>query len=216
VAGHPPHPARRDPGQVLSAARGPLPILQRWWFWAALIAALWCFPLYKSLTAPLPPRLPGEDGPPLSATLPDELGGTTDLSLLHNRVLVLTTLPLAEAHARDVTWEELVKLRKHLRGLDKALEYVIFAQGGAAEDLKGWLDEHRAPRPELHFAIDADGAAWRRLAEQAGAPSAEFLLLDRHGRVRGTYGADPADIDRLIEQTGQLSNWIGEDRQPPP
>lgn len=189
-------------------------MLQRWWFWAALIAALWSFPLIKSFTAPLPPRLPGEDGPSLSASLPDERGGTTDLSLLRNRVLVVTPLPLAEARARDLTWEELVKLRKRLRGLDKALEYVVLAQGGAADDLKAWLDEHRAPRPELHFAMDADGATWRRLASQADAPSAEFLLLDRHGRVRGAYGAEPAEIDRLVEHAGQLSNWIGEDKAP--
>jgi hypothetical protein len=117
-------------------------------------------------------------------------------------VLIVTPLPLAEARARDLTWEELVKLRKRLRGLDKALEYVVFAQGGTAADLLSWLDEHRAPRPELHFAVDADGATWRRLAGQAGAPSAEFLLLDRHGRVRGSYGADPAEIDRLVGTRG--------------
>ena len=147
------------------------------------------------------------------AELPDERGGTMALDGLRGRVLIVTPLPLAESRARDLTWEELVKLRKRLRGLDKALEYVVLGQGGAAQDLRAWLEEHHAPRPELHFGVD-DGSTWKRLAAQADAPSAEFLLLDRHGRVRGSYGADPAEIDRLVEHAGQLANWPDEDRAP--
>jgi hypothetical protein len=208
MAGHPSHPEFRG---RLSTGRAPLAILQRWWFWTALIAALWSFPLIKSLRAPLPPRLPGEDGPALMAELPDERGGTMVLDGLRGRVLIVTPLPLAEARARDLTWEELVKLRKRLRGLDKALEYVILGQGGTADDLRAWLEEHHAPRPELHFGLD-DGATWRRLTAQADAPGAEFLLLDRHGRIRGVYGAEAAELDRLVEHAGQLCNWPAEDR----
>jgi hypothetical protein len=127
-------------------------------------------------------------------------------------VLIVTPLPLAESRARDLTWEELVKLRKRLRGLDKALEYVVLGQGGNADDLRTWLEEHRAPRPELHFGLD-DGSTWRRLAAQGDAPGAEFLLLDRHGRIRGAYGAEPAEIERLVEHAGQLCNWVGQDRE---
>lgn len=210
MADHPPHPQVRG---NLSERRAPLALFQRWWFWVAVLAVLWSFPLIKALRAPLPPRLPGEDGPSLDASLPDELGGTTTLAELRGTVLILTPLPLTEARARDLTWEELVKLRKRLRGLDQALEYVVLGQGGAAEDLHDWLQEHRAPRPELHFGLD-DGATWRQLAAQADAPGAEFLLLDRHGRIRGAYGAEPAEIDRLVTHAGQLCNWPAQDADP--
>ena len=210
--GHPAHPASRARGEALTVRRAPLALLQRWWFWVVVIGALWSFPLWKSLTARLPPRLPGEDGPSLSASLSDERGGPFELAALRGRVLIVTPLPLAEARARDVTWEELVRLRKRLRGLDQALQYAVLAQGGEAADLLAWLEQHRAPRPELHFGLDADAAVWRRLTGQADAPSAEFLLLDRHGRLRGAYGGEPADIERLVEQAGQLANWPGEDR----
>lgn len=186
-------------------------MLQRWWFWAGLLALLWAFPLIKSLSADLPARLPGEDGPPLDFALSDERGGPLQLSSLRGQMLIVTALPLAEANARDVTWERLVHLRKRLRGLDQALEYVVLAQGGDASDLADWLEQHKAPRPELHFGLDDGGAQAARLAELAHAPSAEFFLLDRHGRMRGAYGGSPAEIDRLVKEAGQLANWSGQD-----
>jgi hypothetical protein len=186
-------------------------VLQRWWFWVGIIGLLWLFPLWKSLSARLPARLPGEDGPALDVALTDELERPFHLADLRGRCVIVTALPLAEANARDTTWERLVALRKHLRGLDQALVYAILAQGGSAADLKGWLDEHRAPRPELHFGLDDGGAEMKRLCATAGAPSAEFLLLDRHGRSRGVYGGDQADLDRLITEAGQLANWPGQD-----
>jgi hypothetical protein len=193
-------------------ARGaPLPLLQRWWFWVALVGALWTFPLWKSLTAELPPRLPGEDGPSLDLSLPDERGGTLSLSDLRGRLLLVSALPLAEARARDEAWLRLTRLRKRLRSLDPELDLVVLAQGGDASDLVPWLLSLHGPRPGLHFGLDTDGAQMRRLCGQAGAPSAEFVLLDRHGRVRGAYGGEPPELDRLAEQAGQLANWRGQD-----
>ena len=193
---HPPHPERRAPGP-LSARRSPLPVLQRWWFWVGLIGLLWAFPLWKSLRADLPARLPGEDGPALDLSLPDDHGGTFHLADLRGRCVVLTALPLAEERARDETWEALV--------------YAILAHGGGADELRGWLEEHRAPRPELHFAIDEGRVEMSRLCAQAGAASADFLLLDRHGRIRGAYGREPEEVERLVLHAGQLANWPGQD-----
>ena len=210
--GHAPAAARRAAGECLSA-RPPLPLLQRWWFWVALLGALWSFPLWKSLQAELPPRLPGEDGPSLDLALPDERGGIFTLAERRGRLLLLTALPLTEATARDATWERLVRLRRHLRGIDMVLDYVVLAQGGEAADLAPWLESMHGARPGLFFALDADGAQLRRLCGQAGAPSAEFLLLDRHGRLRGTYGGDDASLERLVEHAGQLANWAGQDTE---
>jgi len=192
----------------------PLPLLQRWWFWAALVGALWTFPLWKSLTAELPPRLPGEDGPTLELSLPDELGGTLTLSALRGRLLLVSALPLAEARARDEAWQRLARLRKRLRSLDPELDLVVLAQGGDAGDLVPWLQALHGARPGLHFGLDAGGAQMRRLCGQAGAPSAEFVLLDRHGRLRGAYGGETAELDRLAEQAGHLANWRAQDPEP--
>jgi hypothetical protein len=180
----------------------------------ALVVVMFTVPLVKSLNKELPARLPGEDGTPLVLQLPDADGELFDLGSVRGKVVVLTSLPLASATARDETFDGIRKLRKRLRGLADAVHYVILCQGGDVASLLELLDEKKARKPTVHYVLDPDGREHLRLQEAAGAHGADFMLLDRHGRNRGVYADMARDLDRLVTHTGQLANWPGQD--PPP
>ncbi|MHC4846040.1 MAG: hypothetical protein ACYTCU_07745, partial [Planctomycetota bacterium] len=101
----------------------------------ALVVVMFTVPLVKSLNKELPARLPGEDGTPLVLQLPDADGELFDLGSVRGKVVVLTSLPLASATARDETFDGIRKLRKRLRGLADAVHYVILCQGSDVSSL---------------------------------------------------------------------------------
>lgn len=171
-------------------------------------------PLMKSLQMELPDRLPGEEGTSLVLQLPDADGELFDLASIRGKVVVLTSLPLASATAREETFDGIRRLRKRLRGLSDAVHYVVLCQGGDAAGLIELLDDKKARKPTVHYVLDPEGREHLRLQEAAGAHGAAFMLLDRHGRNRGVYADMARDIDRLVTETGQLANWPGQD--PPP
>ncbi len=183
-------------------------------FWALLIAALFALPLIKALQAELPPPLPGLDGPPLDLSLPDEHGASRALSELRGRVVVLTDLPLLNAPEREATFDALFRLRRRLRGVNQAMGFCVLAHGAPAAELTALLDARVARKPGQIFLLDESLREFERLRRAAGSPSATHLLLDRHGRARGVYGENEAEIDRLVGDAGALCNWRGQD--PPP
>ena len=211
-----PHPgqraARRRRQHALSGR--PLPLLTRPWFWACAVGLLFCLPLLKSLTRDLPPELPGKDTPPLHFELPDLQGNPVTRESLAGRPAIVMALPLANRVERDAGFESLIRLRKRLRGLDKSVLFVVLAVGSDTASLREMLAARIGYKPVHVYLWDRDGATREELFRRAGSVSAEYLLLDRHGRVRGVYGRDEAERDRLVEQTGQLANWESQD--PPP
>jgi len=195
--------------------RASAPLLARPWFWALAIAALFSFPLVKALSSRLPAPLPGEHGPVLDLELPDETGAPVSLHELRGHLVLVTALPLANAVASEETLSGLYRLRKHLRGLDKAVAFVMLCRGGGTAQLLPLLDERKARKPLNLFLLDEQGAEFTRLAALAGSPDAEWLLLDRHGRARGVYAGDDAALQNLVRDTGLLANWAGQDPPPP-
>lgn len=179
-----------------------------------VVGVMFSVPLVKSLRKEMPDRLPGEDTTPLVLQLPDETGAAFELASVRGRIVVLTSLPLANSTARDETFDGIRTLRKRLRGLADAVHYVVLCKGGDAAALSVLLDKRHARKPTVHYVLDAEGRELDRLRKAAGAPSAVFLLLDRYSRVRGVYADTPSDLDRLVTHTGQLANWPGQD--PPP
>jgi hypothetical protein len=201
-------------GPASAGPARPGALLTRPWLWALIVAAGFAIPLIKSLQAELPPPLPGADRPPLELELANETGARHRLSELRGRILVVTGLPLVNAVEREATFDGLRRLRRRLRGLDEALAYVVLCQGDDPAPLIGLLDEHKARRPDNFWLMDPGGRSMERLRDAAGSPTAAFLLLDRHGRVRGVYGESQAELDRLVGQAGELANWTAQD--PPP
>jgi hypothetical protein len=186
-------------------------ILTRPLFWIAIVAAGFAIPLLKSFDRELPPRLPGEDGPGLLLSLPDESGALRQLDELRGRIAIVTALPLANATERERTFEALRVLQKRLRSLTPVLGWALLCPGGDAQALGALLDAKIARRPHHLYLLDAGGAGMAKLAAEAGSPSARLLLLDRHGRARGAYGDGEAELDRLVLHAGQLANWPAQD-----
>lgn len=199
----------------------PLPVLTRWWFWVGLLLALWSIPLFKGLGAELPDPLPGMDSDALSLSLPDENGEQVALSEMRGNLVLITELPLANRAEAELTLERLWRLRKRMRGLGSGVIYASLAHGASPAELTDLLDATTARKPVNAFLVDEGRVAMDRLRREAGSQLADVFLLDRHGRVRGVYGRRPgearlseAEIDRLVAETGQLANWIGQDPAP--
>jgi hypothetical protein len=210
----------------------PLPILARPWFWALLIGSLFSVPLIKSLGAELPPPLPGMDSDPVRFTLPDDKGRDVSLSDLRGHLVLVTEMPLANAPERDSALRSTRALRKRLRGLGSAVIYLSLAHGGRAEVLSDLIDEATARKPVNVFLLDEDHGTMDGLRALGHSSSADYFLLDRHGRIRGVYdlahapfsenpeaqkqrnAADQEELDRLVADAGQLANWAASDLAP--
>lgn len=223
-----------DSSDALSAApapRGP-GIFARPWFWALFVGTLFSMPLIKGLGAEYPDPLPGMDRTPSQFTLQDEDGKTVSLADLAGYLVVATELPLASGTARDFTMNTMRAVRKRLRGLGSSVVFVVLCHGAGASELSALLDEWTARKPVNVFLLDTDREAMADLRHEGGSQSADWFLLDRHGRIRGVYGVPDADdtgdeqarkrhakavdaeMDRMIMDAGQLANWAGSDTAP--
>ena len=181
------------------------------WCWLLIVGIGFAIPLLKALHAELPPPLPGLDRPAQESTLPDDAGATRTLSELRGHLVIVSPLPMANAVERDATFDGLRRLRKRLRGLGTEVAFLTICSGGDAAALGALLDAKKARRPTELYLLDAAGEDFARLARGSGSASASFLLLDRHGRVRGAYGESQEELDRLVTEAGQIANWSEED-----
>ncbi len=119
-----------------------------------------------------------------------------------------------------------------LRGLGSAVVFVSLAHGADAAALSALLDDWSARKPVNVFLLDDQRIVLEQLRAAAGSASADFLLYDTHGRLRGLYGIaeatrsidsraaaevtawddrNQAEIDRLVRDAGQLANWAASD-----
>lgn len=183
-------------------------------FWVVLIAALWSFPLVNALRRDLPDMLPGVDEPPITFTALDDTERELTAEDLRGHLLVITEMTLANAPKMNETFDDLRGLRKRMRGLGHAALFVTFCHGGTAADLDALLDARKARKPANVFVLDPDRAAFDSLRRQAGSRSAAFLLADSHGRIRGVYGTEEGERDRMLGALGQLANWRDADPAP--
>jgi hypothetical protein len=216
---------------VTPNAPGPA-VFARPWFWVLFVGVLFSVPLIKGLGAELPDPLPGMDRAPSEFELSDESGQLVHLSDLAGYLVIATELPLASGSAREYTMKSIRALRRRLRGLGSAVVFVVLCHGGGPDDLSALLDEWTARKPVNVFLLDTDREAMLDLRSEGGSASADWFLLDRHGRLRGAYGvpmldqpnderaqaqrlvAVEAETDRLVMDAGQLANWAGSDTPP--
>ncbi|MFT7463334.1 MAG: hypothetical protein ACI9EF_001678, partial [Pseudohongiellaceae bacterium] len=173
----------------------PLPIVGKPWFWVLFIGTLFSLPFFKSTQAELPDPLPGMNSPPLEFQLPREDGQVVALSDLAGTLAVVTELPLANGAETEATFAGIRRLNKRLRGLSLSLSYVILCHGGTAAQLDQLLKDKIAQRPNHYYLLDDGGAQCTALRQEAGSFSADFFLIDRHGRLRGLYENTEEDID---------------------
>ncbi len=196
-----------DPGR-------PLAVLTKPWFWVLFIGSLWGLPLLRALSAELPDPVPGYEGTAVSGSFRDEFDRQVELTDLHGHLIIVAELPMVEEKARASSFEDLRVLRKRVRGLSPVVAFAVMVSGGDTRTLSQFLDEKRARKPSNVFLIDESGRGFQALRQQGGNPDADYLLLDRHGRIRGTYTAGETGMDQLATDAGQLANWIGSDPAP--
>ncbi len=180
-------------------------------FWVLLIGVLWSLPLIKSLTSEMPDMLPGFDDAPLEFALVDDTGREIAAEDLRGHLLIITEMTLANADAMNATFDDLRGLRKRVRGLGHAALFVVFCHSGKPSDLTTLLDDRKARKPANVFMLDPDRAAFEDVRRQARSRSATFFITDTHGRVRGVYGAEEEDRDRMVGALGLLANWRASD-----
>jgi hypothetical protein len=105
----------------------------------------------------------------------------------------------------------------------------MLSHGGSADELSAVLDEWNVRKPVNAFLLDNDREAMSQLRHEGASASADWFLLDRHGRLRGAYGvgmmnapesdqdqsqqlvAVEKEMDRLVLDAGQLANWSASD-----
>jgi hypothetical protein len=189
----------------------PLALLTRPWFWVIFVASLWVVPLIKGLGAEFPDPIPGYDTEALAFELATDEGRRVSLADLRGNLVLVAELPLANAVEAEAAIESLRVRRKRLRGLGSLAVNVMLAHGAGADPLAAAIDENRARKPTNVFLLDEGRATFERLCIEAGHADARILLFDRHGRLRGAYGAGEEELDRCVAATGQLANWSGSD-----
>jgi len=183
--------------------------------WAALIGLLWGLPLLKSLRATYPEPPAGFDRPAEAFELVDSEGREVALADLAGFLLVVQPLDLADPGGAAAAFDGFRARKKRLRGLGPLVHHLLLVRGGSAEELSRFLDERTARKPSNLFLLDPGGGVWERLAAPGpGAPvptveSPTHLVLDRRGRLRGSFDggeASAADLSRLLTL---LANWEG-------
>jgi len=182
--------------------------------WLALIGLLWGLPLLKSLRATYPEPPPGFDRPAEAFSLVDSEGRPVALDDLQGFLLVVQPLDLASESA-PADFDTFRARKKRLRGLGSLVHHVLLVQGAEGDELAGFLDERTARKPSNLFLLDPGGHIWTELAEPgdaAAVPGVEapsHLVLDRRGRLRGTYDDTEASEVALARLLTLLGNWEG-------
>ena len=189
-------------------------LLSRPLFWVAAMLVLFSVPLLKSLSGELPEPPPGWDTEPASFTLLDERGESVSLSDLRDYLVVVAELPLGNAPEREHAFDGLRAVRKRLRGMGHGVVFLSLCHGGPVSELTRLLDDKIARKPQNVFLMDDDRTEIDALRRMARAPSARFLVIDRHGRIRGAFGEEEAAVDQLVYTIGVLGNWPGSDPEP--
>lgn len=181
-----------------------------WWFWLLFLVPLWAVPLVKSLQAEFPEPPPGFDREPEAFALVDEDGRLVASSELVGYLLLVAPLSLASERSAEEDFEHFRRLKKRVRGLGSSVVQVLLVDGDG-EQLSALLDAKRGRKPSNLFLLDPGGSVHEGLRVSAGRPRAELFVLDRHGRLRGSYDRSIPDGDRLAQDLAVLANWLGSD-----
>jgi len=189
----------------------PLPIIGKPWFWVITVVLLMLFPLVKSLTSGFPDAPPGHDTEPVQLRRMGYDGREVGISDLGGYLLVVSELPITDKDSFERVFEEWRTLKKRLKGLGFAVNYVQLVYGGNADKLRGFLDEKKGQKVSNIYMMDPERTGLAQLRKEGKAPVSDYFLLDSHGRIRGKYPTTPGGLTQLVFAAGVLANWRGSD-----
>ncbi len=180
------------------------------WFWAVFVAAVLAWPVYRSVTRPLPPL------PPVVGTLPsfaltDQLGRPVTNADLGGTVVIAEFVSAARFAEKPTALATLVRRVRNTGGAVRLVSFVDAPPGTPP-----WCDADLA-RAALPRWIHASGdlAAFEAAARKAAGLPADvplwgrLLLVDAAGRIRRVAAPNRAEIDGLLADTGILVNMEG-------
>lgn len=203
-----------EAGASRSTASARSRLFTRPWFWLLLIGTLWGLPLLKSLQAQYPDPPTGYERTAEAFELVDAEGRPVRLEDLSGFLLVVQALDLADPEGAEEAFAIFRERKSRLRGLGALVHHVQLVESGEDGRLDALIDAKTARKPANLFLHDPGGAAWARLCEGAEPTGPLYLVLDRYGRRRGTFGPSEAEGDRFARLMTLLANWEGCD--PPP
>lgn len=183
--------------------------IARPWFWILLMAVAWILPLVKSLGGTFPDPPAGFDREPESFTLPGIEGESVQLTDLAGYLVVVQSMDMSSTEQLESDFVTFRELRDRLRAMGSLMVHVLLVEGGDIESLKTFVTAKKARKPNNIFLLDENGATYSTLLASSGLPNATLLLLDRHGRLRGSYDSTPEDAQLFNRAVTLLGNWEG-------
>jgi hypothetical protein len=189
----------------------PLAIIEKPWFWGVFICCLVLFPLAKSLLSGYPDPPLGHDSDPVELSFMGHDGRQVSIADLEGYLLVVSELPIGNEEQFEAAFENWRELKKRLKGLGFAVNYVQLVHGGSPEELIVLLEQKKAEKVSNIFMMDPERKGLAKLRKLGLAPASDFFLLDSHGRMRGVYPTTPAGLTQMVFSAGVLANWRGSD-----
>ncbi|MFT4538769.1 MAG: cytochrome oxidase Cu insertion factor (SCO1/SenC/PrrC family) [Planctomycetota bacterium] len=186
-------------------------IMTKPWFWFILLGAFWLFPLIKGLGVELPDPVQGADRMPEVFELEQEDGRRVRCADLAGHLVIIETLDFESPAQLEQEFASFRARKKRWRGLSSLVLHIVLAQNADKATLSAFIDKKTARKPNTIYAFDEGGKVLASLQEAAGVPVASVYVLDRHGRLRGSYGFTEAEGDRMAQDLASLANWVGSD-----
>jgi hypothetical protein len=188
--------------------------LTRWWFWIPFMAAFWLLPLFKNLGASLPEPPPGADRAAEDIALTDIEGRELQLTDLKGSLKVVFPLRAGDSEQLERDFVVFREAKKHMRSMGPITVYLLLVDGADVPTITEFLDSMKARKPGSVFLLDHGGEAFSALQKSAADGTASGFLLDRHGRLRATYGPTEEEQNAFFRVITLLGNWVGSDPAP--
>ncbi len=185
--------------------------LARPWFWIPFVGAFWLLPLLKNLDATLPEPPPGADRAPEVIALSDIEGRHLQLTDLAGDLKVIFPLRAKDPKQLERDFLAFREAKSHMRSMGMITVYLLLVDGDDIKAVTQYLDSMKARKPRNIYLLDAGGAVFQELRQSAEAPEATGFLLDRHGRLRATYGLSEEQQQGFLRCMTLLGNWAGSD-----
>jgi protein SCO1/2 len=201
------------------------------WFWIVAVAFLFSYPIWRSVNRELPPPLPKYFQLP-DYELVNEFGKPFGSKNLRGKTYIASFIFTSCPTSCPRIMEKMQTVQKRVRGLGTSIALVSYTVDPENDTPKVLFKYARSLQTNPHvwsfltgeeeqirkLLVDDFKVPMGELEETSGnvdgeevtvwdiAHSNKFVLVDSEGFVRGYYGIEKADLDRLMIDVGLLIN----------